>query len=324
MSVIVYINITCEMNLTLSTSLTLMSYFYYSICADMPAAWLERSMDTMKLMQSRNISKKVKIPQKSLTEKFTYISFEENDFGGDSASDFDFDHITRDHNLDASTLNESKSNSPKLTKLPSEFWPQTSPHVMRDEIEESKISNLKTRLKSSPFGDTSQIYEHNDRLRKSAKVSQEKLRRGESRLLKKTHPDKVLRTTQRKKLYPSQLLHQQQQQQQQEEEAALSKRKSGRTSKSRLHDSYDYSGPVVVEVPADTVQSKVVAEKLFTSPTSTSTHTSSSRPTSSDPNAVGTTTATTTATASLDHLSYAERLQVMIMHCQDSMPVDEE
>jgi hypothetical protein len=282
----------------------------------MPAAWLERSMDTMKLMQSRNISKKVKIPQKSLTEKFTYISFEENDFGGDSASDFD--HITRDHNLDASTLNESKSNSPKLTKLPSEFWPQTSPHVMRDEIEESKISNLKTRLKSSPFGDTSQIYEHNDRLRKSAKISQEKLRRGESRLLKKTHPDKVLRTTQRKKLYPSQLLHQQQQQQ--EEEAALSKRKSGRTSKSRLHDSYGCSGPV--EVPADTVQSKVVAEKLFTSPTSTSTHTSSSRPTSSDPNTVGTTTAT--ATASLDHLSYAERLQVMIMHCQDSMPVDEE
>ena len=321
MSVIVYMNITCEMYLTLSTSLTLMSYFYYSICADMPAAWLERSMDTMKLMQSRNISKKVKIPQKSLTEKFTYISFEENDFGGDSASDFDFDHITRDHNLDASTLNESKSNSPKLTKLPSEFWPQTSPHVMRDEIEESKISNLKTRLKSSPFGDTSQIYEHNDRLRKSAKISQEKLRRGESRLLKKTHPDKVLRTTQRKKLYPSQLLHQQQQQQQ-EEEAALSKRKSGRTSKSRLHDSYDYSGPV--EVPADTVQSKVVAEKLFTSPTSTSTHTSSSRPTSSDPNTVGTTTATATATASLDHLSYAERLQVMIMHCQDSMPVDEE
>lgn len=265
----------------------------------------------MKLLQARNISKKVKIPQQSICEKFTYISFEQ-----DSHSTMDFDYITRprNHDLHASSFGDNNSseydNAQRLAELPTAFWPQTSPHVMRDEIIDSKVPSMKARLKHSPFGDPITILERNKQQKQTSKLCQQKLKEGTSRLLKKTHPNKVLRTTQRKKLYPSQPEYHRQQQQQQQQ-----------TSRSRMK----HSGPI--EVPPDTVQHKVVAEKLFAS--------SSSRPASavkndqssagnkqqSDNKDLSSTTVNDTP-SSMDHLSYAERLQVMILQCQDSHNVD--
>lgn len=260
----------------------------------MPAAWLEKSMDTMKLLQARNVSKKVKIPQQSICEKFTYISFEQ-----DSQSTTNFDYINRqqDPTLYASNggdESESSGDVRGLAELPSAFWPQTSPHVMRDEIAASKAPSMKERLKNSPFGNASSILERNARQREISKQSQQKLLKGTSRLLKNPHPNKILRTSQRKKLYPS---HPEYQKQQQQEE------------RRRRKD----TGPI--EVPADTVQQKIVAEKLFAATTSRPSSAAAARKSYS-----GDETSPTkdNIPTSMDHLTYAERLQVMILQCQDT------
>jgi len=271
---------------------------------DMPAAWLERSMDTMKLMQTRNISKKVVIPQKSLSERFTYISFDDNGHGLDGDEASDYDHISRDHDLDASTLADSDSDNRRLSELPNDFWPQTSPLVMRDEVDLSRIDDMKTRLKTSPFGDPSLIFAQNDRFREASKVTQQKLRRGESRLLKNPRPDKVLRSTQRKKVYPSQLRYEQKKREEAEAEAAVRRQQRQARRKQCTPD----SGPV--EVPADTIQSKEVAQQLFSSRPSSAAKESGQRPDGSP--------VKDTTSSALEHLSYAERLQVMILHCQDN------
>ena len=67
----------------------------------MPAAWLERSVETMKIMQSRNVySKKVQIP-KQLHEKFSYLDFE------DSKSLFSLDGL-----LDGSSESRGQAGAP--------------------------------------------------------------------------------------------------------------------------------------------------------------------------------------------------------------------
>jgi hypothetical protein len=303
------------------------SFLFVTLLTGMPQPWLEKSMDTMKLLQSRNITKKVKIPQQSICEKFTFISFEH-----DSQSTTNFDHITP-HELDASTLDSSipDPDERRLSELPTAFWPQTSPHVMRDAVDESREPNMKTRLETSPFGNPSLIFEQNERLRETSRLSQVKLRQGKSRLLQAPHPNKILRVSQCKKLYPSHPQYQQQQQRlQQQQRAAHSRNSSGGGSGYRRSQS---TGPV--EVPVDTVQHKVVAEKLFAAG-------SLSRPSSAAANGNGNTTLTSSkqsspskgndvtsptvgdTPSSMDHLTYAERLQVMILHCQDSFNKNDE
>ena len=258
----------------------------------MPEAWLEKSLDTMKLLNSRNAFNKVNIPQKSLCEKFTYINFDAESQTTDS---LDF---WSNHELDASTFSGDLSERDhKLSLLPSAFWPKPSPHVMRDEIDRTKEPDMKTRLTSSPFGNPSAIFAKNDKIREENRKIQKELRKGNSRLLKNPRPNKVLRVSQRKKLYPSHPEYQRQQ--------TLRERKNRPKS----------SGPV--EVPEDTVLQKVVAQKLF------SDQTSSSRPSSgkSSPGGRGKNVNSPTKNdtpTSMDHLSYAERLQVMILHCQDA------
>lgn len=234
-----------------------------------------------------------------MSQKFAFINFEPS-AADDSASDFD--RITRelDLGLDASTGEDSgggRGRGQRLAALPGTFWPQTSPGVMRDELHEGRMADMKTRLQSSPFGDPRTILEQNERRKTSARASQEKLRRGESRLLQNPRPDRVLRSSQRKKVYPSQLLHEAQQQ---ERERELKQR--GGAGSERHHE---------VEVPADTVQSKEVAEQLFSSAPA------GLAGTGKEAEKEGTAGARALP-SSMELLSYAERLQVMILHCQDS------
>ena len=103
-------------------------------------------METMKIMQSRNVySKKVQIP-KQLHEKFSYLDFE------DSKSLFSLDGL-----LDGSSESRGQAGAPAtLSVLPGGFWPHTSPHVMRDAVDASRQAarheGMKVRLDSKlPF-----------------------------------------------------------------------------------------------------------------------------------------------------------------------------
>ena len=162
----------------------------------MPAAWLERSVETMKIMQSRNVySKKVQIP-KQLHEKFSYLDFE------DSKSLFSLDGL-----LDGSS--ESRGQAGRRASDPlraargllAAHQPACDARCSRRQQAGCPACRHEgsSRQQVALSGTASRY------LRKMRR----RRRRASSRLLQSPHPNKVLRNSQRRdRVHHSQHLRQ--------------------------------------------------------------------------------------------------------------------